>query len=117
MDINNNLIDDPLISDFFWMIGDRFSLTRRELEVVQFLSIHGSSNRELGQLLGISEKTAKNHISNIQIKLNARSKNEIQAVVFRDTLLPMFMNGRNENERSISHGTALSNQQKISGVS
>lgn len=105
--MNENLIDNPLINNFFWMVGSRFSLTRRELEVVQFLSIHGSSNRELGHLLGISEKTAQNHISNIQIKLNARSKSEIQAAIFRDTLLPMFIRTRYANEMSSSPGHSI----------
>ncbi|MGO4695422.1 LuxR C-terminal-related transcriptional regulator [Paenibacillus sp. 2TAB26] len=114
--MNENLIDNPLINNFFWMVGARFSLTRRKLEVVQFLSLHGSTNRELCHLLGISEKITQNHISNIQIKLNARSKSEIQTAIFRDTLLPMFMSTRHANERSFSYGPTLSSQPKNIGV-
>ena len=36
-------------------------LTRREVEVIQLLA-DGHSNRTLGETLGISEKTVKNHV-------------------------------------------------------
>lgn len=44
-------------------------LTRRECEVLQLLA-DGKSNRGIGEALFISEKTVKNHVSNILQKLN-----------------------------------------------
>ncbi|MGH3040581.1 MAG: response regulator, partial [Gaiellaceae bacterium] len=44
-------------------------LTRRECEVLQLLA-DGKSNRAVGETLYISEKTVKNHVSNILQKMN-----------------------------------------------
>jgi two-component system, NarL family, response regulator DegU len=48
-------------------------LTRRECEVLQLLA-EGKSNREVGELLYISEKTVKNHVSNILMKLKVKDR-------------------------------------------
>lgn len=53
-------------------------LTKRECEVLQLLS-EGESNRNISELLLISEKTVKNHVSNILQKLVV--KDRTQAVV------------------------------------
>lgn len=53
-------------------------LTRRECEVLQMLA-DGKSNRGIGETLFISEKTVKNHVSNILQKLNCNDRT--QAVV------------------------------------
>ncbi|QPC47523.1 response regulator [Mangrovibacillus cuniculi] len=53
-------------------------LTRRECEVLQLLA-DGCSNRTIGDELFISEKTVKNHVSNILQKLNVNDRT--QAVV------------------------------------
>ena len=53
-------------------------LTRRECEVLQLLA-DGKSNRGIGEALYISEKTVKNHVSNILQKMNANDRT--QAVV------------------------------------
>src|SRR5699024_2006538 len=53
-------------------------LTRRECEVLQLLA-EGKSNRDVAESLEISEKTVKNHVSNILQKLNV--KDRTQAVV------------------------------------
>ncbi|MFD1736808.1 response regulator [Bacillus salitolerans] len=54
-------------------------LTRRECEVLQLLA-DGQSNRVIGETLFISEKTVKNHVSNILTKMNVNDRT--QAVVF-----------------------------------
>jgi len=53
-------------------------LTRRECEVLQLLA-DGKSNRGIGDALYISEKTVKNHVSNILQKMNVNDRT--QAVV------------------------------------
>ncbi len=53
-------------------------LTRRECEVLQLLA-DGQSNRTIGETLYISEKTVKNHVSNILQKMNVNDRT--QAVV------------------------------------
>ncbi|MFP3511500.1 response regulator transcription factor [Peribacillus sp. SIMBA_075] len=53
-------------------------LTRRECEVLQLLA-DGKSNRAVGETLYISEKTVKNHVSNMFQKINVYDRT--QAVV------------------------------------
>jgi len=53
-------------------------LTRRECQVLQLLA-EGKSNRAVSESLYISEKTVKNHVSNILQKLNVNDRT--QAVV------------------------------------
>lgn len=53
-------------------------LTRRECEVLQLLA-EGKSNKMIGETLYISEKTVKNHVSNILQKMNCNDRT--QAVV------------------------------------
>ena len=51
----------------------RSSLTPRELEVLQLVAA-GSSNREIGQQLMLSEATVKSHLVHIYDKLGVRSR-------------------------------------------
>ena len=51
----------------------RFSLTPRELEVLQLVA-GGSSNREIGHELMLSEATVKSHLVHIYDKLGVRSR-------------------------------------------
>ncbi len=53
-------------------------LTRRECEVLQLMT-DGRNNRSIGEALYISEKTVKNHVSNILQKMNVDDRT--QAVV------------------------------------
>src|SRR5690625_7459425 len=53
-------------------------LTRRECQVLQLLA-DGKSNRAIAEELIISEKTVKNHVSNILQKMNVNDRT--QAVV------------------------------------
>lgn len=56
-------------------------LTRRELEVLKLLSV-GMYNRGIAEKLTISERTVKNHVSNIfkKIKVNDRTQAAIFAI-------------------------------------
>ena len=55
------------------------SLTRRELEVLKMLS-YGTYNKEIAEHLNISERTVKNHVSNIFKKIGVTDRT--QAAVF-----------------------------------
>ena len=57
-------------------------LTKRELEVLRLLGA-GRTNREIGEELFISEKTASVHVSRILAKLEVRNRGEAGAVAHR----------------------------------
>ena len=61
-------------------------LSPREQEVVRLLA-QGKSNREIGELLFISEKTVKNHVSNILQKLGLSDRREIIFLALREGFL------------------------------
>lgn len=48
-------------------------LTEREREVVRLMA-GGFSNREIGEMLGLSTGTVKNHVSRLLLKLDARDR-------------------------------------------
>lgn len=50
-------------------------LSERELEILTYV-VKGSSNREIGQALFISEKTVKNHLSSIFRKLEVEDRTQ-----------------------------------------
>ncbi|MDI9485580.1 MAG: response regulator transcription factor [Bacillota bacterium] len=54
-------------------------LTNRELEILQYI-VEGMSNKEIASALFISEKTVKNHITNLLRKLEVEDRT--QAAVF-----------------------------------
>ncbi|MEV5094040.1 AAA family ATPase [Streptomyces rochei] len=67
--------------------GDRATqLTAREQEVLRLLS-RGRSNRQIGEELFITAKTASVHVSNILAKLEAASRTEAVAVAYRQGLI------------------------------
>lgn len=63
--------------------GDKFynDLTEREKEILRLIAL-GGTNKEIAQKLGITEKTVKNHISNIfsTLHVNNRTKAAIYAL-------------------------------------
>ena len=48
-------------------------LTRREKEIFELLIIN-QSTKEISENLNISEKTVRNHISNVMQKLNVKNR-------------------------------------------
>jgi len=56
----------------------KFLLTHREREVFELL-VQDMTTRDIAQKLFISEKTVRNHISNVMQKLNVKGRS--QAVV------------------------------------
>ena len=63
-------------------------VSQRELQVLQ-LAADGLSNREIAQRLVISEKTAKNHVSNIFSKLNVNDRTQAVVQALRMGLVSM----------------------------
>lgn len=57
-------------------------LTRRECEVLQLLA-DGKSNRGISETLYISEKTVKNHVSNILQKMNVNDRTQAVVLAIR----------------------------------
>ena len=57
---------------------DKFILTKREKEVFTLL-VNNKTTKDIADILGISEKTVRNHISNTMQKLGVKGRS--QAVV------------------------------------
>jgi DNA-binding NarL/FixJ family response regulator len=57
---------------------DSVPLTRRERQVAALVS-SGRTNRQIGRVLGISEKTAEVHLQHVMAKLDARNRAEVAA--------------------------------------
>ncbi|HET6920242.1 MAG TPA: response regulator transcription factor, partial [Jiangellaceae bacterium] len=64
----------------------RHGLTAREREVLRLVAA-GRSNRQIGQALFISTKTASVHVSNILAKLGASGRVEAAAIAHRERLV------------------------------
>jgi predicted ATPase/DNA-binding CsgD family transcriptional regulator len=64
--------------DGYALPGD--SLTVREQQVARLVAC-GSTNRQIGRVLGIAEKTTETHVHNIIQKLGARNRAEVAARV------------------------------------
>jgi DNA-binding NarL/FixJ family response regulator len=62
--------------------GTPLGLTSRELEVLALVT-EGLSNRQIGERLYISTKTASVHVSNILAKLGVSGRGEAAAVAHR----------------------------------
>ena len=56
----------------------KHSLTDREREIVRLL-FEGSTNREMGETLGVSWLTGRNHISRLLVKFEAKNRTDLLA--------------------------------------
>ena len=56
--------------------------TKREAEVFNYL-IQNYSTKEIAALTGISDKTVRNHISNVILKLNVSSRTQAMLELIR----------------------------------
>lgn len=103
-----SIISNPTLEACYHHFRHRFQLTDRELEILKIITAHGLTNKEIAERLDISEKTIKNHVASIQTKTNTHSTRKLQALIFRDTLLPVLLGvfQPTENiERSKQHAT------------
>lgn len=61
-------------------------LSRREIEVLQFVA-NGLTNKEIGSILRISDKTARNHVISLMAKLEAKDRTEAVTIAIRKGLI------------------------------
>lgn len=62
------------------------ALSRRELEVLRFVA-KGLTNKEIGSILFISDKTARNHVISLMAKLEAKDRTEAVTIAIRKGLI------------------------------
>ena len=62
-------------------------LTPRERQILALLG-EGRSNREIANILVISERTARTHVSNVLSKLNLTSRTQAALLAIREGLVP-----------------------------
>jgi two-component system, NarL family, response regulator DegU len=65
--------------------NDEHSLTAREIEVLELIA-EGMINKEIAKQLYISEKTVKNHVSNIFKKLNVSDRTQAAIYAFKNNI-------------------------------
>lgn len=65
------------------------SLTKRELEVLIEVA-NGSLNKEIAKTLNISERTVKNHISNIFKKIDVADRTQAAVFAIKNDLIKLF---------------------------
>ncbi len=65
------------------------SLTRREIEVLKLLA-EGLFNKEIAYTLDISEKTVKNHVSNIFKKINVSDRTQAAVYAIKNNFVDIF---------------------------
>ncbi len=81
--LNNRLISRDKDKD---MIDN---LTKRELEVLVQIA-NGMLNKEIANLLNISERTVKNHISNIFRKINVSDRTQAAVFAIKNDLIKLY---------------------------
>jgi DNA-binding NarL/FixJ family response regulator len=66
----------------------RSNLTPRELQVLQLVA-KGLTNKDIGRVFGISDKTARNHVNSIIEKLDVSDRTEAATIGMRQGLVSM----------------------------
>lgn len=69
------------------VLADAFRLTMREAEVLYWV-IYGKTNRDMGDILGISHRTINKHLENLFEKLGVETRTAAAAVAMRRLQLP-----------------------------
>ena len=94
---NENYIDAPLVPIMKERQGDREQkerckkeelLTRRELEVLKLIA-EGLFNKEIAYHLSISEKTVKNHVSNIFKKIGVSDRTQAAVYAIKNNVVDL----------------------------
>lgn len=64
---------------------EKDKLTRREIEVIALIA-EGLNNKEIAERLYISEKTVKNHVSNLFKKINVSDRTQAAIFAFKHSI-------------------------------
>jgi len=64
----------------------RSDLTARELQILELLA-QGSTNKQIGTALDISDNTVRHHVNNIMEKLQVSDRTEAVATAIRSGVL------------------------------
>ena len=70
-------------------VNEDDSLTKREIEVLKLLA-EGLFNKEIAYMLAISEKTVKNHVSNIFKKINVSDRTQAAVYAIKNNFVELF---------------------------
>ncbi len=65
------------------------TLTKREIEVLKLIS-EGLFNKEIAYILSISEKTVKNHVSNIFKKIDVSDRTQAAVYAIKNNIVELF---------------------------
>ena len=71
-----------------WREGRNERLTNREMEVLRCIA-KGFSNHDIAQALFVSEKTVKNHLTNIFRKLNVNDRTQALIYVLKNNMVDL----------------------------
>ncbi|HHV09215.1 MAG TPA: response regulator transcription factor [Clostridiales bacterium] len=71
------------------MPGTDDALTKREIEVLKLLA-EGLFNKEIAYMLAISEKTVKNHVSNIFKKINVSDRTQAAVYAIKNNFVDLL---------------------------
>lgn len=69
-------------------LAEAFELTQREAEVLYWV-LHGKTNRDIGDILGISHRTINKHTENLFAKLGVETRTAAAAVAMRRLQAPI----------------------------
>ena len=61
-------------------------LTPRELEIIGYIA-SGENNKDIAEKIFISEKTVKNHVTNILRKMNLEDRTQVVVYAYRNGLI------------------------------
>ena len=78
--------DIQALAKEIWREGHNERLTEREMDVLQCIS-EGCSNQVIAQRLFVSEKTVKNHLTNIFRKLGVNDRTQALIYVLRNNIM------------------------------
>ncbi len=73
--VDITLSDEPT----FEALSTRFQLTEREVEVLRWVAC-GKTNRDIGDILGLSPRTVNKHLEHVYVKLGVETRTAAAAV-------------------------------------
>ncbi|WP_313327276.1 LuxR C-terminal-related transcriptional regulator, partial [Stutzerimonas balearica] len=67
------------------LLCERFQLTGREVEVLHWVAC-GKTNRDIGDILGLSPRTVNKHLEHVYVKLGVETRTAAAAVAMTATV-------------------------------